>query len=105
MLAIDGLGLGGAEMVVRDLVRFLDPSGFEVCVCCTKELGGSIGEELVRDGLDVFVLPARANGGVDYLGSVKFRRTVKERGIDIVHTHSMSALFDAAPARGIGVGG
>jgi glycosyltransferase involved in cell wall biosynthesis len=99
MLAIDGLGLGGAEMVVRDLARFLDRDWFDVCVCCTRGLGGSIGEELVRDGVDVFVLPGQQGGRVDYLTALKFRRAVKDRGVDIVHTHAMPALLDAGPCR------
>ncbi len=79
MLAIDGLGLGGAEMVVRDLARFLDRDWFDVCVCCTKGLGGSIGEEMLRDGIDVFVLPGQHDDRVDYLTALKFRRAVKDR--------------------------
>ena len=79
MLAIHGLGLGGAEMVVRDLARFLDRDRFDVCIRCTRGLGGSIGEELARDGFDVFVLPGRPNGRTDYLTALKFRRAVKQR--------------------------
>jgi glycosyltransferase involved in cell wall biosynthesis len=99
MLAIDGLGLGGAEMVVRDLARFLDRDWFDVCICCTRGLGGSIGEELLRDGIDVFVLPGLRAERVDYLTALKFRRTVKDRGVDIVHTHALSALLDASLCR------
>jgi glycosyltransferase involved in cell wall biosynthesis len=99
MLAIDGLGLGGAEMVVRDLARCVDPTRFEVCVCCTRGLGGSIGESLLRDGIDVFVLPGQQDGRVDYLTWLKFRRAVKERNIDLVHTHALSALLDAGMSR------
>ncbi len=33
MLVIDGLGLGGAEMVVRDLVKNLDTKTFRSRVC------------------------------------------------------------------------
>ena len=99
MLAIDGLGLGGAEMVVRDLARFLDRDRFDVCVCCTRGLGGSIGEELLRDGIEVFVLPGQQDGRVDYLTALKFRRAVKDKHVDIVHTHAMAALLDAGPCR------
>ena len=99
MLAIDGLGLGGAEMVVRDLARFLDRDWFDVCVCCTKGLGGAIGEEMLRDGIDVFVLPGQQDGRVDYLTALKFRRAVKDRAIDIVHSHAMPALLDVSPCR------
>jgi glycosyltransferase involved in cell wall biosynthesis len=99
MLAIDGLGLGGAEMVVRDLARCLDRERFDVCICCTRGLGGAIGEQLLQDGFDVFVLPGQDTGHVDYLTALKFRRAVKARSVDVVHTHAMAALLDAAPCR------
>jgi glycosyltransferase involved in cell wall biosynthesis len=99
MLAIDGLGLGGAEMVVRDLARSLDPTQFDVCVCCTRGLGGAVGEQLLRDGVDVFVLPGQAPGYTDYFTSMKFARAIRERNIDIVHSHAMAPLFDATPCR------
>lgn len=99
MLTIDGLGLGGAEMVVRDLARSLDSDRFDVIICCTKGLGGNIGEELLRDGFDVFVLPGQHDERVDYLTALKLRRAIKERQIDIVHTHATPALLDAAPCR------
>lgn len=99
MLVIDGLGLGGAEMVVRDLARGLDRNWFDVCICCTKGLGGAIGEELVRDGFDVFVLTGNQDGRVDYLTARKLWRAVKERQVDIVHTHATPALLDAGPCR------
>ena len=99
MLAIDGLGLGGAEMVVRDLARGLDARSFDVSICCTKGLGGSVGETLLRDGYDVFVLPGQTDHKVDYLTALKFRRAIVDRKIDVVHTHATPALLDAAPCR------
>ena len=86
-------------MVVRDLARCLDRDRFDVCICCTRGLGGSIGEELVRDGFDVFVLPGQQDGRTDYLTALKFRRAVKDKHVDIVHTHAMAALLDAGPCR------
>ncbi len=81
LLAIDGLGIGGAEMVVRDLALRLDPGRFAVAVCCTKSLG-TTADRLLRDGADVFVLPKRTDGRVDYLTPLKLRRAVIERGGD-----------------------
>lgn len=101
MLAIDGLGLGGAEVVVRDMVHHIDPNRFDVCICCTKGLGEEIGvgEELLREGFDVFVLPGQSDDRTDYFTALKFRRAIIDRKIDIVHTHASAALFDAAPCR------
>lgn len=98
MLAIDGLDIGGAEMVVRDIARSLDRDRFDVCICCTKGLG-RIGRQLVAEGLDVFVLPGQKEGKVDYFTSLKLRRAVAERGIDVLHTHATSAFFDASVCR------
>ena len=98
MLAIDGLGIGGAEMVVRDLAYSLDRESFDVSVCCTLGLG-PIGEKCVGDGIDAFVIPGREQHKVDYLTPLKFRRVVKERNIDIVHTHATTALLDAAACK------
>jgi glycosyltransferase involved in cell wall biosynthesis len=95
MLAIDGLGLGGSEVVVRALARGLDRAWFDVAICCTKGLGGAIGEGLLNDGFDVFVLPGQRSGRVDYLSSLKLRSAAVERRIDILHTHGTSALLDA----------
>jgi glycosyltransferase involved in cell wall biosynthesis len=98
LLAIDGLGIGGAEVVVRDLATELDRRRFDVAVCCTKVLG-SIGESMLGDGHDVFVLPARGDGQVDYLTPLRLLRAVRHRAVDIVHTHSPSAFWDAALCR------
>ena len=99
MLAIGGLGLGGAEIVVRDLARSLDRQSFNVCICCTMGLGGAVSDDLVRDGFDVFGLPGRQRNQVDYLTTLKFRRMLKEKHVDIVHTHATTALLDAAPCK------
>ncbi len=98
MLVIGGMGIGGAEMVVRDLARLLDRRRFDVCICCTKVLGET-GEELAREGIDVFVLPGVRNSQPDYTTSIKLRRAVIDRKIDVVHTHAMSALLDAGICR------
>ena len=42
LLLTTGLGIGGAEVVVRDLVRSIDRERFNVSVCCLSNLG-SIG--------------------------------------------------------------
>lgn len=99
MLVIDGLGIGGAEMVVRDLARHLDREIFDVCVCCTKGIGGPVGEDLIREGLDVFVLPRKKPGRADYLTPFKLRRAARDRGIDIVHSHGAPALFAVGPCK------
>ena len=99
MLTIGGLGLGGAEMVVNDLARHLDKNKFDISICCTKGLGGEVGEELLHDGYDLCVLPGQHDDRVDYFTALKLRRVIKQKQIDIIHTHATSALLDAAPCR------
>lgn len=94
LLAIDGLGIGGAEMVVRDLARHLDRERFDVAVCCTKSLGVT-GEAMRKDDLDVFVLPQHPEGKVDYTTPLKLRRVVIDRQVDVIHTHAPAAFWDA----------
>ncbi|WP_291982165.1 glycosyltransferase family 4 protein [Luteitalea sp.] len=98
LLAIDGLGIGGAEMVVRDLAHRLDRCRFDVAVCCTKSLG-TTAEAMRRDGIDVFALPQRTDGRVDYFTPLKLRRAVIDGDIDIVHSHAPAAFWDAASCK------
>jgi hypothetical protein len=55
LLLASGLGIGGAETVMRDLARTLERRRFNVSVCCLKERG-LIGEDLVREGIDLVTL-------------------------------------------------
>jgi glycosyltransferase involved in cell wall biosynthesis len=98
MLVIDVLHIGGAEIIVRDIARSLDRDRFDVCVCCTKDLG-DVGRQLVADGIDTFVLPGQKAGRVDYSSSIKLRQAIVKRKVDVVHSHSTSALFDASLCR------
>jgi glycosyltransferase involved in cell wall biosynthesis len=99
MQLIDGMGIGGAEMVVRDLVHHLDRDRFDVSVCCTKGVGGPIGEALLSEGVNLFVLSKKQDGGADYFEPFKLRRAAMERGVDVIHSHGTAALFAAGPCR------
>jgi len=89
-----GLWVGGAEVVVQDLALALDRSRFNVSVCCLKVLG-PIGQGLADEGVDICALPGAEPGRVDYLTSLKLRRLIKNKRIDIVHSHTTHALVDA----------
>lgn len=95
LLLTTGLGIGGAEVVVRDLVRSIDNGRFKVSVCCLSVLG-SIGEELAREGVDIETLPRPGRqGSVDYLTFLRLRKVLRAKKIDVVHTHTTYALTDA----------
>lgn len=95
LLVSSGLGFGGAETVVRDLAHAIDRRRFNVSICSLRELG-PVGEELARSGIDITALAATHDSSVDYLTFLKLRRLILEKRIDIVHTHTTTALVDAS---------
>ncbi len=96
LLLTTGLGLGGAEVVVRDLARALDRDRFNVSICCLTVLG-PIGRELAAEGIDISVLGSPQK--VDYLAGLKLRRFVRDKQIDVIHSHTTHALADAGLCR------
>jgi len=93
-----GLGYGGAEVVVRDLVRTVDREHFNMSVCCLTVLG-PIGKELASEGIDISVLPNPHPEKVDHLAAIKLRRLIREKRIDLVHSHTTHSLSEAALCR------
>lgn len=98
LILVAGLGIGGAEVVIKHLVHALDRRRFNVAVCCIKT-AGMIGEELIRDGVDVAVLSEPGRKRPEYLTFVKLRRLLRAKRIDVVHSHTTDALADAAVCR------
>lgn len=100
MILASGLGYGGAETVIRDLVTALDTTRFQVTVGCVKVLG-PVGRQLADDGYDVVCLtaPERQDVAVDYFTFRTLRRIVRARGIRLVHTHTTDGLADAGMCR------
>ena len=97
LLLTTGLGIGGAEIVVRDLARALDRTGFGVSICCLKVLG-PIGRELQAEGIDISVLDANPDKS-DYLSALKLRRLVRQKRVDVIHSHTTHSLTVAALCR------
>ncbi len=94
LIVTDGLGIGGAETVVRDLAHSIDQERFHLSICCLRVLG-VVGEALAREGVDIFILPQPGAGRVDYLTSLKLRKVIRDRQIDVLHSHTTHALVDA----------
>jgi glycosyltransferase involved in cell wall biosynthesis len=103
MLLTTGLGIGGAEVVVRDLARTLDRQRFNVSICCLKALG-PIGTELAEEGIDISVLPGVNPARANYFTSIQLRRAIRRKRIDIVHSHTTYALVDACLCRCVSPG-
>lgn len=95
LFVVAGLGIGGAEVVIQELVRAIDGRRFNVAVCCIKVIG-IIGEQLAKEGFDVVVLSDQSSRKVDYLTFLKLRQVIREREIEVVHTHTTDGLADAA---------
>lgn len=98
MILVSSLWVGGAETVVRHLAETIDRSRFNVTVCHLKKRG-SIGDEMVSAGIDVVGVPEPPDGRVDYFTFLKLRTIIRERRIDIVHSHTTHALVDASMCR------
>lgn len=92
-----GLGIGGAEIVVRDLARALDRTRFNVSICCIKALG-PIGRELQAEGIDISVLEADPEK-TDYFSALKLRRLARQKQVDVIHSHTTHSLSVAALCR------
>jgi glycosyltransferase involved in cell wall biosynthesis len=102
LIVASSLWIGGAESVMRHLALSLDRRRFNVLVGYLKELG-HVGEELVREGAEVVPVnePVRPgeNAKVDYLTFINLRRLVRARHIDLVHTHTIHGIVDAAACK------
>jgi glycosyltransferase involved in cell wall biosynthesis len=103
LIVASSLWIGGAESVMRHLALSLDRRRFNVLVGYLKELG-HVGEELVREGAEVVPindqpLQPGEKAQVDYLTFIKLRRLIRARNIDLVHTHTIHGIVDAAACK------
>lgn len=80
------LGVGGLPRVVETLCRTIDPARFEVSVLCLRGKG-PLAESLEADGFSVIELD-RPSGRPDYFAFRRVARVLRERGIDVIHTHN-----------------
>lgn len=92
---IGSMDIGGAENVVMSLVNGLDPSRYQVGVCCTRFLG-ALGERLLADRKTVLVAAPRRRW-TRHVTPLLLARAVSRFGADVVHTHGTPALLHAGP--------
>ena len=90
------LQVGGLQQVVVNICRTIDRDKFEVVVLCLRELG-----ELVTDveklGIEVIQLP-KDEGKTDYFSFLKVATIIKNKKIDVIHTHNTQPFFDGTLA-------
>ena len=98
LLVNSTLHIGGAERIGELLACKLDSRRFQVTACYLKECG-SVGDSMLRAGVDLVPVPGHAPGTTDRLTALKLRRLIRERSIDVVHTHDVHGLIDATVCR------
>jgi len=91
------LHIGGAEQVAANLTKHMDRRQFEVTACYLKE-NGIVGKQMLDAGVDLIPIPGY-RGTKDYLTALKLRRLIKQRRIQLLHSHDIHGLMDAAVCR------
>lgn len=99
LIAVDTLAAGGAERVAVDIANALDRETHDVTVCSTR-FDGPMRAEL-RSDIDVELLRRRTTW--DLRGLIGFRRLVRRRNIDIVHSHGRGTMMFVALLRALGL--
>ena len=87
LLLAHGLPVGGAEVIIAALARWLHREGVGVEVGCL-DLVGSLGEALRSEGIPLVCYGRRP--GKDLLLPWRIARHVRRRGIEVVHAHQMT---------------
>ena len=98
LIVAAGLGIGGAEVVIQHLARAIDRERFNLIICCIKGLG-PVGEALRADGFEIVVLSEGPEEKSGLLTFLKLLKLIRSRRIDVVHSHTTDAFFDAALCR------
>jgi sugar transferase (PEP-CTERM/EpsH1 system associated) len=91
---VDGLGKGGLENGLANLIERLDPERFEHVVCAIRHLGPNA-ERLPRERVKVICLERKATDSALHLGALV--RAIRETQPDIVHGRNWGAV-EATPA-------
>lgn len=93
---IDQPFLGGGQVHLLSLARFLDKSRFDVSVCSRD--GGPLVDEVIKSGLKHFPIPFQKKINPRVVGDIV--RLQEENHFDILHTHGgVAGLFGRWAAR------
>lgn len=103
MILASTLHIGGAEYVIANLARYLDRKRFKVTVCHLMERG-QVGDEMLAEGIDVVGAERSAHRLMKYFSFRDLNRVIRDRGIELVHSHTTYALTDAALCKLFGGG-
>jgi glycosyltransferase involved in cell wall biosynthesis len=97
LLVTHDLKVGGLQRLVVDIALNLDREIFDAAVCCLRELG-PMAESLAADSIPVYQMHQVANGKTNYLSFLDLYKLLKEKNIDIVHTHNTNPMIDGGLA-------
>lgn len=92
MIITHDLAIGGLQQVVVNICKTIDRSKFEVFVLCLRNLGEYV-SEVEEMGIEVLSIPKKGTG-TDYWSFLKVGKILREKKIDIIHTHNTQPLFD-----------
>jgi glycosyltransferase involved in cell wall biosynthesis len=92
---LHAMQVAGAEMLVVEIVRRMGGS-FEPTIICLDGVG-PLGEQLRMDGVEVINLSRRP--GKDLRAVWRLARSIRTRGIEVVHAHQYTPFFYAALAK------
>ncbi len=101
LISIAGLHHGGAERVIATLCNNLNTDRYSVTVCWRNE-PGAIGKALIAQGYDLIGLPELNPKITPYNRFIVLKKLLKDKDIDIVHSHDTGSLADAAQCRLLG---
>ncbi|HGG60355.1 MAG TPA: glycosyltransferase [Gammaproteobacteria bacterium] len=82
------LDVGGLETLLLALLKKLDRETFHPIVCTLSEHGALIGE-FEQNGIEVITLPKKP--GLDFRLMLRLTKLLRDRRIDLVHTHNFGA--------------
>lgn len=91
------LSYGGLERVVINLCKGLDRETFDPLMLCIKNQG-EFANELMKEGVPLFVLNANRSRFAKYTTWYSIRRLVKKEKIRIIHSHNTGPFIDGCLA-------
>ncbi|MCA9035724.1 MAG: glycosyltransferase [Planctomycetaceae bacterium] len=94
---IHALGVGGAEVLVNNMVRCLSDE-FRCIVAVLDEIG-QIGDQLIRDGIIVEHLHRQP--GIDRGCARRLKAFADKHGAAILHAHQYTPFFQSVLSRGL----
>lgn len=98
LIVASALEIGGAERVIANLIRHIDPSRFNVSVCHLMQRG-QIGDELMRSGYRVLGVQRHEDPIRKYLSFLSLRDVIRKNDIHLLHSHTTYSLIDSSLSR------